>query len=104
MMGYDFEVTYKKGSSNTMVDALFRKPQATLCALSTITSDLLQKIQHSWLGDPSLVHLLHKLKNALDKVSKYSWQEGQLRGKGRLVVGQDDELRTELLHYFIAIQ
>ena len=81
MMGYDFKVIYRKGSSNTVADALSRKPHATFYALSIVTSDL-QKIQHFWLSDPSLVHLLHKLKNIPDKAFKYNWQGGQLRRNG----------------------
>ena len=39
MLGYDFEITYKKGKHNMVVDALSRKyedSEALLCALSII--------------------------------------------------------------------
>ena len=43
---------------------------------------------------------MHKLKTSTDKPSKYSWEKGQLRRKGKLVVGQDPKLREELLSLF----
>ena len=61
MMSYDFEVSFKKGFSNTMANALSRKPQGSFHAISTVTNCLLQQIKHSWIGDASLVHLIHKL-------------------------------------------
>jgi hypothetical protein len=39
MLGYDFEIMYKKGKQNMVVDALSRKDEdveALLCALSII--------------------------------------------------------------------
>lgn len=41
MMGYDYEVLYRKGITNTVADALSRKPQYQLQAMSTVTSSLL---------------------------------------------------------------
>ena len=100
MMRYDYEVIFKKGSSNTVADVLSRKPHATFGAISVVTSELLKNIQHSWVTDASLVHLLHKLKQSPDKHPKYSWQGGQLKRKGRLIIGQDPKLRDELLSLF----
>ena len=41
MMGYNYEIVFRKGSTNTVADALSRKPQDSLYALSTVTSTLL---------------------------------------------------------------
>ena len=49
-MGYDYEVIFRRGSSNIMADALSRKPYATLGAISVVTSDLLKK-NSTLLGD-----------------------------------------------------
>ena len=100
MTSYDYDVVFKKGSSNTVADALSRRPHAQLFGLSMVTSDILQKIQHSWVSDPSLVHRMHKLQNSHDKSSKYSWHGSQLRRKGKLVIGADESLRKELLTLF----
>ena len=87
MMGYDFEVSFRKGSSNTVVDALSRKRQGSLYAMSTVTSSLLQQIKHSWIADAFLVHLIHKLSALPTTPSKYAWKKGRLTRKGRLVIG-----------------
>ena len=52
------------------------------------------------LSDASLAHLIHKLKNSSNKTSKYNWQWGQLKRKGKLVIGHDEALREELLILF----
>ena len=59
MMEYDYDVFYRKGSTNTVADALSRKPQGSYYAISTITSDLLQQIKHSWVTDAAMIHLIH---------------------------------------------
>ena len=78
MMGYNFEILYRNGSSNVVADALSQAPQVRLNAMTVCTSDLLARIKHSWLQDPSLIHLLHKLKQQTRVSGKYSWQNGQL--------------------------
>ena len=100
MMGYDYKVVFRKGVTNTVADALSRKPLIQFCAISVVTGDLLQKIQQSWLSDPALIHLMHKLKTATGRPSKYSWEKGQLKRNGKLVVGQDPNLREKLLSLF----
>ena len=44
MLGYDFEIIYKKGKQNMVADALLRKDEdlgALLCAISIIKPDLI---------------------------------------------------------------
>ena len=69
-------------------------------AISVCTSELLDKIKHSWLQDSALVHLMHKLKQQAGIASKHTWQNGLLRKKGKLMVGSDPHLRLELIKYF----
>lgn len=88
MMGYDYEVIFKKGNSNTVADALSRKSHSQLYAISGVSSDILQRIQRSWLTDPTVVHLIYKAKNSSGS-SKYMWHFEQLRRNGKLVVGCD---------------
>ena len=42
MLGYDFEIIYKKGKHNVVADALFRKEEETegsLCVISILAPD-----------------------------------------------------------------
>ncbi|KAH9322658.1 hypothetical protein KI387_017297, partial [Taxus chinensis] len=45
MLGYDFEIIYKKGKDNVVVDALSRKDEsveALLCAISILQEDWIE--------------------------------------------------------------
>ena len=68
--------------------------------ITTLHSDLLDRIKGTWSHDPNLVDLIRKLQQPTSKPSKFTWVNGQLRRIGKLVVGFDDALRKELLHLF----
>ena len=87
MMGYDYEVIFKKGVSNMDVDALSRLLVTELKAISVVSSDLMTRIQHSWVNDSRLVHLIHSLTKNSRKHSKYTWKNQQLKRKDKLVIG-----------------
>ena len=78
MIGYDYKLVFRKGSSNTVADALSRGPPSSLCAISVVSSDIFKQIQHSCLNDATLVHLIHKLKSSTNSSSKYIWKSDQL--------------------------
>ena len=51
MLGYDFEIIYKKGKLNVVVDALSRKDEeveALLCAISIIQPDWITQARDEW--------------------------------------------------------
>ena len=100
MMGYDYEVLYRKGTSNTVSDTLSRRPCAHLQAIITLHSDLFDRIQLTWTSDPHLIKLISQLQQGTKSSTKFTWINNQLRRKGKLVVGQDDTLRNELLYFF----
>ncbi|GJR23770.1 putative mitochondrial protein [Tanacetum coccineum] len=57
LLGYDYEISYKKGSENTTADAFSRISGGTelnSLVLTSITSDLMQKIKDSWSTDAVL--------------------------------------------------
>ena len=63
----------KKGSTNVVAEALSRMPEDHLKVISVFNNDLLQRIKYSWVEDPALVALLHKLKNSVGVNPKYTW-------------------------------
>ena len=99
MMG-DYDVVYRKGTTNATADALSRRPQGQLQAITFYHSDLFDKIKQSWSSDPSLVQLIKRLQQDQLTSSKYAWQNDQLRRKDKLVVGADLAFRIELLQLF----
>nr|GEX51901.1 reverse transcriptase [Tanacetum cinerariifolium] len=62
-----------------------------LCALvlSTISSPLLQQIQDSWVQDAEMQTVITKLQADPTSIPKFTWVDGPLRRKGRLVVASD---------------
>ena len=64
MLGYDFEIIYKKGKLNVVSDALSRKDEeveAFLCAISIIQPDWITKARDKWKKDKELWILIQKL-------------------------------------------
>ena len=100
MIGYDFELVYRKGSSNVVADALSRQLDVQFNALLVVNSDILQRITHTWVTNPALVHLLHTIQQNPAKHPKYQWHNNQLRRQGKLVVDQDAQLKEDLLKLF----
>ena len=64
MLGYDFEIIYKKGKQNVVVDALSRKDEdveALLCAFSIIQPDWINEASEEWKNDEEVWALIRKL-------------------------------------------
>ena len=54
MLGYDFEIIYKRGKQNVVADALSRKDEdveALLCAISIIQPDWINEAREEWKND-----------------------------------------------------
>ena len=47
MMGFNYEVVYRQGSSNLATDALSRRPHGELYVISSFHTDLLERITQS---------------------------------------------------------
>ncbi|GKC72680.1 retrotransposable element Tf2, partial [Tanacetum coccineum] len=60
---------------------------------------LAKKIEASWLADDKLQAIINKLQVGQITKRHYVWSNNQYR-KGKIVVGNDPELKKELLQYF----
>eukprot|EP00253_Pinus_taeda_P016377 PITA_16377 len=61
MLGYDFEIIYKKGKQNVVVGALSRKDEhveALLCAISIIQLDWINETGEEWKNDEEVWALI----------------------------------------------
>ncbi|KAL4312297.1 hypothetical protein GQ457_01G050670 [Hibiscus cannabinus] len=88
MMGYDFEVCYRKGASNTVADVLSRNPnfsQGVLMAINSFNSDWVSKISQSWTNDIKVQKIIREIEQNPTSHSKYTWDGKHLRRKGKLV-------------------
>jgi hypothetical protein len=103
LMGFDYEIQYKKGVENVTADALSRLQHSSEL-LSLVTSsvhiEVYKKIVASWDSDTQLKQLILQLKAGQQVKGSYSWTNQELRRKGKLVVGNDQTLRSELLKQF----
>ena len=68
MLGYDFEIIYKKGKQNVVADALSRKDEdveALLCAISIIQPDWINEAREEWKNDEEVWALIRKFNKIL---------------------------------------
>ncbi|KAF5784342.1 putative nucleotidyltransferase, Ribonuclease H [Helianthus annuus] len=98
LMGYKYEIHYKKGIENVTADALSRVESATIfnLVLSTFDPLLLSRIKDSWSQDSVIQAVIQKLIKG-ETVHHYSWDQQLLKRKQKLVVGYDQQLRQELI-------
>ena len=64
MLGYDFEIIYKKGKQNFVADTLSRKDEeveALLCSISIIQPDWITEARDEWKKDEEVWTLVQKL-------------------------------------------
>ena len=64
MLGYDFEIIYKKGKKNVVADALSRNDEdveAFLCAISIIQPDWINEARDEWKNDEEVWELIQKI-------------------------------------------
>nr|GEW30988.1 hypothetical protein [Tanacetum cinerariifolium] len=102
LIGFDYEVSYKKGSENGATDAVSRVQTSDLFSMITtlITTELAKKIEASWLEDEKLLAIIKKLQYGQEAKKHYVWSNNQLTRKGKIMAGQNPELRKELLQHY----
>ncbi|GKC46095.1 transposon ty3-G gag-pol polyprotein [Tanacetum coccineum] len=106
LLGYDYQIMYKNGNDNATVDALSRVQmnhgEISAMMVTSVVSELLEKIQQSCQDDPVLSERMLQLANDTCSSSKYTLVEGKLRRKGKLIVGNNESLRKQIFLYFHA--
>ncbi|KAJ0704368.1 putative nucleotidyltransferase, Ribonuclease H [Helianthus annuus] len=99
LMGYDYEIVYKKGVENQVADALSRVsgPALFTMSLSTLDRSLWDRIKKSWQEDMAVNDRLGKLIRG-ETVTGYKWN-GEVLFKGnRVVVGNDEQLQKDIIN------
>jgi hypothetical protein len=64
MLGYDFEIIYKKGNKNVVADALSRKDEDVeefLCAISIIQPNWITEARDEWKNEEEVWTLIQRL-------------------------------------------
>ena len=102
LMGYIFQVEYKKGMDNQVADALSRKedpPQTTMFLLSFPQLSWLDELQQSYATNPDLNKIIEGIQNGNSSFQAYSYNGNVLVYKDRVVLGQNSPLKSRVLHY-----
>eukprot|EP00253_Pinus_taeda_P020808 PITA_20808 len=100
MLGYDFEIIYKKGKKNVVADALSIKDEdveALLYAISIIQPDWIKEAREKWKNDGEIWALIQKLQQDSSTYDTFSWQNDSLWYKDRLYLCKNSQLKQKIL-------
>ncbi|XP_026382523.1 uncharacterized protein LOC113277692 [Papaver somniferum] len=102
LLGYDYEIFYRCGAANKAADALSRVSDAHLLAITAPIfsgiNDIIRECHH----DNEFSFLIEELHRNPNYKPPYSYIDGILRYKGRVVVVSTSTWCTKLLHEFHA--
>ena len=96
MLGYDFEIIYKKGKPNVVADALSRKDEeveALLSAISIIQPDWITEARDEWKKDKDVWALIQKLQQYPSTTNTFSWKNDSLWYKDCLYICNNSQLK-----------
>ncbi|KAL1356594.1 hypothetical protein AAHE18_05G195900 [Arachis hypogaea] len=103
LLGYDFEVMYRSGSSNKAADALSRQgeeaPPVCFQAFSSVQSALIPTLLRATREDPETKLLIEQYKQG-ELPSDFIFQDGLLVYRGKIWVPDFEGIRTQLLQKF----
>ncbi|KAF7154542.1 hypothetical protein RHSIM_Rhsim01G0254600 [Rhododendron simsii] len=96
LLGYDYEIMFKAGYDNKVADALSRlgdESNSSAATLTAVQTDWLTVLKQAWHTDENLKQLIADLMDDPTNHEGYTWANGLLTYKGRLVVGSEKDLR-----------
>jgi hypothetical protein len=100
ILGYDFEIIYKKGKQNVVADALSRKDEdveAFLCAISIIQLDWIVEARDEWKNDENVWTLIQRLQQDSSASDTFTWKNDSLWYKDRLYLCKNSQLKQKVL-------
>lgn len=104
LLGLDYEVEYKKGTENRVVDALSRRhgEESALNAITSVEPTWMEEVIQSYEHDPVALQLITTLISDPTGKPKYTLHQGVIRFEQRIYIGRGVGLRAkifEALHH-----
>lgn len=99
LIRFDYAITFKVGRENVVADGLSRIPhtEGECNAITKVTPKWITDVHMSWEGDTTIRPFITQLTIDQNFVPHYTWNEGSLRHKNRLVIGIIGDLRQLIL-------
>jgi hypothetical protein len=100
ILGYDFEIIYKKGKQNVVVDALSRKDEdveAFLYAILIIQTDWIIEARDEWKNDEKVWTLIQRLQQDSSTSNTFTWKNDSLWYKDCLYLCKNSQLKQNVL-------
>lgn len=101
LLGFDYNIEYRKGKENVVADALSRKEDLhTQCNVVTLIKPAwVEELQDSYLGDPIVPQVITESLSFPYNLSLYTYKEGLVRYKGKLYVSCGVDLRRKIIAF-----
>jgi hypothetical protein len=100
ILGYDFEIVYKKGKKNVVTDALSRKDEyfeVFLCVISIIQTNWIIEARDEWNNDEKVWTLIQRLQQDSSASDTFTWKNDSLWYKDRLYLCKNSQLKQKVL-------
>ncbi|KAL8153781.1 hypothetical protein V2J09_011541 [Rumex salicifolius] len=101
LMGYSYEIQYKQGKENVAADALSRVSDAQLLQITLTQADqnFFDSVKALWQSDPACANIISDLTTDPSLHPAYSFCTGELRRKGKLVIDNDEAVKTHIFKW-----
>ena len=99
LLGLQYKLVNKKGSDNSVADALSRRPHTdySLAAISTASPRWIADIADSYKNDAFSGSIISRLAVDSSAVPFYTWHGGILRFKNKIWVGFDPSIHHRIV-------
>jgi hypothetical protein len=100
MLGYNFEIIYKKGKKNVVADALSRKDEyvdAFLCDISIMKPNWITKPRYEWKNDEEVWTPIQRLQQDSSASDTFTWKNDSLWYTNHLYLCKNSQIKQKVI-------